>query len=458
MWLSLFIHPPHTRLLGGTVLAAHEMHGGGEPEKRADGEGLVRINVSGKCCRGHYHVRERIRASRIQTRRRVQPSFLEGNCRWWRDCRENADMFRGSCSWSSRVPAAEHTDVYSAPGRAFTAARQLPEPTAGQRPERRVGELERRLRAAHGAEMEEFQEAQKNRKNRKNRLCQQHNERRFTRTDGPLGVDVAETSTPAPLRAFSGRHPPSASDPRHPPGPRCVRLSSSAASPLDASHGVVGKPDPATTPPAQCPPPRPPSPRATSAPKRPRTWRLCCKRTAADGLYSRVGKACSAASSSRLSRRPGCVSRSLPRFHSSSYAIPALCTVCVLGRRLPAVGRLGISLRGMGARGRAAEADGEAWQEFMTLVATECAAKKHHPEWSNLYNTTFIRWTTHSPPGLSEKDVLMARFCDEKAAECGELEAEAGGEGEEGGREEELVERVVAEGGDCCMPKNRVVP
>ncbi|CAL3968068.1 unnamed protein product [Diplocarpon coronariae] len=96
--------------------------------------------------------------------------------------------------------------------------------------------------------------------------------------------------------------------------------------------------------------------------------------------------------------------------------------------------------------------------EFMTLVATECAAKKHHPEWSNLYNTTFIRWTTHSPPGLSEKDVLMARFCDEKAAECGELEAEAGGEGEERGREEELVERVVAEGGDCCMPKNRVVP
>ncbi|KAK6580658.1 hypothetical protein PZA11_006894 [Diplocarpon coronariae] len=75
-----------------------------------------------------------------------------------------------------------------------------------------------------------------------------------------------------------------------------------------------------------------------------------------------------------------------------------------------------------------------------------------------LYNTTFIRWTTHSPPGLSEKDVLMARFCDEKAAECGELEAEAGGEGEERGREEELVERVVAEGGDCCMPKNRVVP
>ncbi|KAH7317627.1 transcriptional coactivator/pterin dehydratase [Rhexocercosporidium sp. MPI-PUGE-AT-0058] len=58
--------------------------------------------------------------------------------------------------------------------------------------------------------------------------------------------------------------------------------------------------------------------------------------------------------------------------------------------------------------------------EFMNLVASECAVQKHHPEWSNVYNTTFIRWTTHSPPGLSGKDILMARFCDEKGV--GELE------------------------------------
>ncbi|PBP23996.1 PCD-like protein [Diplocarpon rosae] len=95
--------------------------------------------------------------------------------------------------------------------------------------------------------------------------------------------------------------------------------------------------------------------------------------------------------------------------------------------------------------------------EFMNLIATECASRKHHPEWSNLYNTTFVRWTTHSPPGMSEKDVLMARFCDEKAAECGELEARDEGESEGKERQKELVERVVNEG-DCCVPKKGAVP
>ncbi|PMD46508.1 putative pterin-4-alpha-carbinolamine dehydratase [Hyaloscypha variabilis F] len=90
--------------------------------------------------------------------------------------------------------------------------------------------------------------------------------------------------------------------------------------------------------------------------------------------------------------------------------------------------------------------------EFMNIVAAECAVKKHHPEWSNVYNTTFIRWTTHSPPGLSEKDVLMARFCDEKAGECGELEVDEGNEGSVG---KELADRVATEGGDCCVPKKK---
>ena len=70
-------------------------------------------------------------------------------------------------------------------------------------------------------------------------------------------------------------------------------------------------------------------------------------------------------------------------------------------------------------------------------------------ELSKVYNTTFIRWTTHSPPGLSEKDVLMARFCDEKAAECGEVVQE----GESSGVGKELADRVAAEGKNCCVPK-----
>lgn len=60
----------------------------------------------------------------------------------------------------------------------------------------------------------------------------------------------------------------------------------------------------------------------------------------------------------------------------------------------------------------------KAWR-FMSLVADECKAKKHHPSWSNLYNRVTIEWTTHRPEGLSIKDVEMAEFCDQKAAEIG---------------------------------------
>lgn len=72
---------------------------------------------------------------------------------------------------------------------------------------------------------------------------------------------------------------------------------------------------------------------------------------------------------------------------------------------------------------------------------------------NKVYNTTFIRWTTHSPPGLSAKDVLMAKFCDEKAEECGELAVEEGKE--DGGVGKGLADRVATEGGDCCVPKKK---
>lgn len=87
----------------------------------------------------------------------------------------------------------------------------------------------------------------------------------------------------------------------------------------------------------------------------------------------------------------------------------------------------------------------------MNQIAPECVKQKHHPEWSNVYNTTFIRWTTHSPSGLSEKDVIMARFCDEKAKECGEIEVQEG----EMETQKGLVDRVASEGGDCCVPKKK---
>jgi 4a-hydroxytetrahydrobiopterin dehydratase len=95
----------------------------------------------------------------------------------------------------------------------------------------------------------------------------------------------------------------------------------------------------------------------------------------------------------------------------------------------------------------------------MNVVAEECKVKKHHPEWSNVYNTTFIRWTTHSPPGLSAKDIEMAQFCDEQALVFRELVPESQEEevleGQDVGKE--LADRVAVEGGDCCVPKPRAM-
>ena len=70
-----------------------------------------------------------------------------------------------------------------------------------------------------------------------------------------------------------------------------------------------------------------------------------------------------------------------------------------------------------------------------------------------MYNTTFIRWTTHSPAGISEKDVYMAKFCDDVATRFGEV-VEQDPENE-GGVGKDLVDRVGKEAGDCCVPKGK---
>jgi len=90
----------------------------------------------------------------------------------------------------------------------------------------------------------------------------------------------------------------------------------------------------------------------------------------------------------------------------------------------------------------------------MTAVSLQCKLKNHHPEWSNVYNTAFVRWTTHDPKGLSAKDVHLAAACDSLAADFGEVEIDAGeaaASREMGG----LADRVASEGGDCCAPKKR---
>lgn len=96
-----------------------------------------------------------------------------------------------------------------------------------------------------------------------------------------------------------------------------------------------------------------------------------------------------------------------------------------------------------------------AWS-FMDRVAQECKTARHHPEWANVYNEVFIRWTTHEPKGLSEQDTKMALFCDEHARELGVVEAEGGAcqVGGDGGIEG-LADGLAKEAGDCCVPKKK---
>ncbi|KAK4081865.1 hypothetical protein Purlil1_11552 [Purpureocillium lilacinum] len=120
--------------------------------------------------------------------------------------------------------------------------------------------------------------------------------------------------------------------------------------------------------------------------------------------------------------------------------------------------------------------------DFMTAVSLQCKLKNHHPEWSNVrllsppttlpaclpaheawlpvtrahhgksvYNTTFIRWTTHNPKGLSSKDVDLAAVCDALAKDFGELEPEP-----VSCEVRDVADRAVGSaGGECCVPPKK---
>ena len=51
---------------------------------------------------------------------------------------------------------------------------------------------------------------------------------------------------------------------------------------------------------------------------------------------------------------------------------------------------------------------------FMTSIALKAEELGHHPEWSNVYNKVSITLTTHDIQGLSDKDVLLGQFIDNK--------------------------------------------
>lgn len=91
--------------------------------------------------------------------------------------------------------------------------------------------------------------------------------------------------------------------------------------------------------------------------------------------------------------------------------------------------------------------------DFMTAVALQCKLKNHHPEWSNVYNTTFIRWTTHSPPGLSALDVELAAICNGLAKDFGEIVEDLNQGDKSCSLGRQLADTVASGAGDCCVPK-----
>lgn len=59
-----------------------------------------------------------------------------------------------------------------------------------------------------------------------------------------------------------------------------------------------------------------------------------------------------------------------------------------------------------------------AWA-FMSACALKAEQMDHHPEWFNVYATVDVTLTTHDVDGVSDKDVALAQFMDELAAQIG---------------------------------------
>jgi 4a-hydroxytetrahydrobiopterin dehydratase len=52
---------------------------------------------------------------------------------------------------------------------------------------------------------------------------------------------------------------------------------------------------------------------------------------------------------------------------------------------------------------------------WMTQVAMQAEKLDHHPEWDNVYNTVNVVLSTHDAGGVTDLDIKLARFMDNRA-------------------------------------------
>ncbi|OJD17785.1 hypothetical protein AJ78_02137 [Emergomyces pasteurianus Ep9510] len=61
-------------------------------------------------------------------------------------------------------------------------------------------------------------------------------------------------------------------------------------------------------------------------------------------------------------------------------------------------------------------------QDFFNMIAIKSKLANHHSTMTVKFRSVNVHWTTHSPPGLSAKDTLMAKYCDEQAKMIGAVD------------------------------------
>ncbi|KAK7534669.1 pterin 4 alpha carbinolamine dehydratase-domain-containing protein [Phyllosticta citricarpa] len=60
--------------------------------------------------------------------------------------------------------------------------------------------------------------------------------------------------------------------------------------------------------------------------------------------------------------------------------------------------------------------------DFLNVIGVRSKSRSHHATMTIKPSSVDVHWTTHVPRGLSSKDIDMARYCEEQAAEIGTVE------------------------------------